>query len=186
MNPTSQLVIEDITDIPDQYHNVIMFDPNEVYQRIYADIGNERFERHRFSHYKRFNSLHMSVLFPNESKICACGCKIPLTGRRSRWATDNCSELPLTVFGVIAGKTEIIKPIIESMHGNVCWECGINNNDAFDKYYKPTKTGIVNSQIHLDHIIPVHQGGGACWLGNYQLLCKSCHNKKSKDDLQLR
>lgn len=38
------------------------------------------------------------------------------------------------------------------------------------------------NKIHLDHIVPVHQGGGCGWLNNYQFLCIHCHKEKSKKE----
>lgn len=35
-----------------------------------------------------------------------------------------------------------------------------------------------------DHKLPVHQGGGACGLDNYQTLCVPCHQRKTKRDAE--
>ncbi|MCB1713230.1 MAG: HNH endonuclease, partial [Candidatus Riesia sp.] len=34
----------------------------------------------------------------------------------------------------------------------------------------------------MDHIIPVHRGGGSCGLWNLQTLCLPCHKKKTAED----
>lgn len=173
---TSQLEIEDITDVPQELHRLIMFDPAGVYQRLYMMNG--------FSHYKRFNSLNMDVLFPTlEKGICACGCNRKLQGKARRWYSKDCSKFALDVFWIIQGKSDFIRSVMYDIYGGYyCVNCGINDWDAHKLYYKPTKSGICNSQIQLDHIIPVHQGGGGCWLGNYQFLCTGCHKEKTRKD----
>jgi 5-methylcytosine-specific restriction endonuclease McrA len=39
--------------------------------------------------------------------------------------------------------------------------------------------GVMGEALQVDHILPVHQGGGGRWLDNYQLLCIGCHKSKS-------
>jgi len=51
--------------------------------------------------------------------------------------------------------------------------------------YKEYKNGLSVNAIHKDHKIPVHKGGGGCWLDNYQLLCDDCHKDKTKKDNKL-
>lgn len=175
---TSQLQIEDITDVPAEYHRILMFDPAPIYEILYNH--QYRFERQTFSHYKRLNTVEMSTIFPNERGICACGCGHPLKGRSTRWLEKSHTNLALVIQNIIAGRSESIRPVIEAMYGAKCCECGISSNDAYDKYYKHDSFSLVSNFLELDHIIPVHQGGGGCWLGNYQLLCKGCHKEKSK------
>lgn len=179
---TDQLQIEDITHIDERYHRLVMFDPTEVYQRIYKH--SEKLKMTKFSHYKRFNSIWMDVLFPTfEKGFCACGCDRKLEGRARRWFSKECTQFASSVFNVISGKSEAIRFYLREINGGyICSSCGINERVASDMYYRETKSGIVNSCIHLDHIIPVHQGGGGCWLSNYQFLCVGCHREKTKNE----
>lgn len=171
--PTRQLEIEDITDIPEKYHRLISLNPEPFYKRIYDNLPY-------FSHFKRFNTLKMEVLFPQYDKqLCACGCGNLLSGRQRRWADKDCTRFAMQVFDVICGKSDSITKYLWDIKGYDCELCGIDYHKAHELYYKPTKSGIVNSQIHLDHILPVHQGGGGCWLGNYQFLCVGCHREKT-------
>lgn len=176
----AQLNIEDITHIDERYHRLIMFDPAEVYERLYSYTAN--YDRRQFSHYKRFNSLDMAVLFPTLTKgICACGCNRALEGKSRRWFSKECSKFASSVFDVICGRSESIRFYLREINGGYnCESCGIDEKQAHDLYFRETKSGIVNSCIHLDHIIPVHQGGGGCWLSNYQFLCVGCHKEKTK------
>lgn len=177
---TSQLKIEDITDIPAEYHRLIMFDPEPIYEILYNH--QPRFERQTFSHYKRLNTVEMSIIFPNEKGICACGCGHKLKGRSTRWLDRSHTDLALTIQCILAGRSESIRPIIEAVYGSNCSECGTDNDEAYEKYYRKDTFSLVSQFIELDHIIPVHQGGGGCWLGNYQLICRGCHKEKSKTE----
>lgn len=135
---------------------VLFFDPSELYARV------------KVKPYKRIqNHMQMGKLFPNlNTHRCACGCDGLLVGRRTRWATEDCSKFAVRVWMVIDGRAEIIKPYIGAYHGWCCHNCG----DA-------------DSVLQLDHIVPVHKGGGGCWFNNYQLLCIECHKKKTKIDV---
>lgn len=175
---TSQLEIEDLTEIPEEFHSVIMVEPSPIYQILYNH--KFRFERQTFSHYKRINTVEMSTIFPNEKGICACGCGEHLKGRSTRWFDKSHTDLALMIQCIIAGRSESIRPIISSIYGAECSVCGISSDDAYDKYYNRDSFSLVSNFLELDHIIPVHQGGGGCWLGNYQLLCVGCHKEKSK------
>lgn len=115
--------------------------------------------------YKRINSLSMINLFPKRDNLCGCGCGKELPRGRSRWASDLCSSYATTVFAVIQGRVETIKHLIGVYHGRKCSECG--------ERYKG---------LELEHTIPVHRGGGGCWLNNYTLMCTSCHKLKTKRD----
>lgn len=183
---TSQLIIEDITHVYPLYQRVLMCDPNIFYQRIYEWNKSIVGSKIEFSHYKRQNYLTKGVLFPQENNTkCSCGCGNELKGRRTRWATDKCVIFSNIVRSIISGDTKVVRNILENSLGLNCKVCGIDENTAHELYHKDTKSGIINSQIHLDHIIPVYKGGGGCWLGNYQFLCSKCHKEKTKKDKQI-
>lgn len=142
---------------------VLLFDPAPIYARIEVD------------HYKRVQPLKMPLMFPQiEPGICACGCGEELTGRRSRWATDDCSKMVGIIYSIIAGHHEIIKRFVSLLYdGWACCQCGATWRDA------PESWGD-SDYIQKDHIIAVQKGGGGCWLNNYQPLCHKCHTKKTK------
>lgn len=193
---TSQLPLEDITHIPEKYHRLFMFDPLKVYERIYNYIP--QYDKHVFSHYKRRNHVEMSVIFPTVEKgVCACGCGKVLEGRRRRWATDECTRFAVDVHQIISGDTDVIRRLFREVHGDErCVTCGKSDNEIPRKEYHPEReqdlskrTKLWNKEIkemankiHVEHIVPVHKGGGGCWLGNYQLMCESCHKEKTKVD----
>lgn len=192
----TQVPLEDITHIPEEYHRLFMFDPTEVYNRLYNYIP--KFDRHVFSHFKRRNHIEMSVIFPDKSdKTCACGCGRELTGRRRRWFSDECSSFSFTVHQIISGDANTIRRVFREVFGKEsCMHCGRTDNDIPRKSFNPEnepdfhkRNKLWNreikemaNKIHVEHITPVHKGGGGCWLGNYQLLCEDCHKQKTKND----
>lgn len=146
---------------------ILELDPKPIYDRINIDI------------YSRFQSISMSCLFPiRNDGLCACGCESKLTGRRKRWANDSCYYFAQSVFGIINGHSEIISSYLRKIYPDwACCKCGLTES------YKEFKNGLCVSSIHKDHILAVVNGGGGCWLDNYQLLCSDCHKEKTKTDL---
>lgn len=114
--------------------------------------------------FKRYQKrLTLYHLFPQEDKsLCSCGCKQPLSGRQKRWASKACNKKALLVFYIIKGDAQVIRQELFKIEGGVCQVC-----------YNKTKTW------EADHILPVFMGGGACYMDNFQTLCKSCHTSKS-------
>lgn len=196
MSVTSPVLIEDITGLPEVIQRVLRFDPAEVYERIYKH--KPQFDRHIFSHYKRRNHVNMSIIFPKpEEKICSCGCGAQLTGKRTRWATDDCQTFAFTVHQIITGETKIIRHLFRQVLGDErCLKCNRSDNDIKRVDYTPhnitdplLREKAWNrcmreeaNKIHVEHITPVHKGGGGCWLSNYQLLCEDCHKIKTKSE----
>jgi 5-methylcytosine-specific restriction endonuclease McrA len=144
---------------------ILSFDPKPIYDIINVD---------RFS---RIQSIPIGKMFPENGKLCGCGCGTELKGRRKRWATDSCMRFAQAVWGIINGHSEIISFYLKLIHKHwACCNCG-----EVDKY-TVYKNGVVVSAIHKDHIVAVKNGGGGCWLDNYQLLCDCCHKEKTKQD----
>lgn len=186
-----QLIIDDMSSIPKRFHRVLSINPSIFYER--AETLSF------FSYYKRYNTVFSDTIFPQEDKsICACGCKRKLSGRRKRWATDDCKDFSNYVISILMGRVDTIRMIMSYLYGGYkCIKCNRSDDDFeakpypiraeyddIDKYLKDYNKWMydVSSKIHLDHIIPVHQGGGACWLSNYQFLCIDCHKEKSKKE----
>lgn len=147
---------------------VLNFNPKEVYDRVKIDP------------YKRTQSVPMAKMFPKpDKKICSCGCGRKLTGKRRRWATDQCQQFAYSVNAIINGRSEVITHFLKLYFGEwACKSCGLMD------VYTEFNNGMIVDDIHKDHIVAVANGGGGCWLSNYQLLCKSCHKEKTKDDIR--
>ena len=140
---------------------VLYFDPAPVYERMAQN------PRASVSPFKRINSIFMADMFPTvEPGVCACGCGGKCTGRRTRWATKECSQFALRVYWIICGVSDKgYSNFIYHYWGYGCTDCA--------------ETGI---DTQIDHIIPVHAGGGLCWLSNLRPLCIPCHKEKTKAD----
>lgn len=136
------------------FKRVLFYNPAEIYERTPVDV------------YRRIqNQLEFSILFPSKKdKTCACGCGGPLQGRRTRWATNECSRFAAEVWRIIDGQTAPIHAYLRRYYGNACATCGTARN------------------LKVDHIIPVKHGGGGSWLNNFQLLCHQCHVLKTNND----
>lgn len=197
-NITDQLHIDDFSEIPERYHRILQVDPAIFYQRIYDRQSKT------FSHYKRKNTVFSDIVLPQEDKtICACGCGQKLEGRRRRWATEKCQQFSRYVILILTGDSAWIRIIMSYLFTEKCCVCGITDREYTKGRGGPdpvaTKTDPMErmneiskqwdkiiyaeaNKIHLDHIVPVHQGGGGCWLGNYQFLCVDCHKIKTKNE----
>jgi 5-methylcytosine-specific restriction endonuclease McrA len=98
---------------------------------------------------------------------CACGCGVELTGRRTKWASKECSGSLSKAFYIAKGYMSDIRDELRKTQGQKCKLC---NNDWVD----------------ADHIIPVCKGGGGMGMWNYQGLCKGCHKAKTKVDVSTK
>ena len=157
--------------ISDLEKRVLLFDPSEIYASKHFDKWVKPF--------KRRNNVSISLAFPSrEDKTCSCGCGEKLTGRRTRWATDECRKFAYTVAAIIAGDNDIIRKYLRLYLGYwACCSCGATD------IWKEQKNGLIVDCIHVDHIVPVKKGGGGCWLSNYQLLCEDpCHKEKTRNE----
>ena len=117
-----------------------------------------------YSRYQK--ALNLQDLYPTIKGVCCCGCGQELTGRRTRFATEECRQIALINYYILKGNTKVIRRQLELRDGCICSNCGVKNEDW-----------------DADHIIPVHKGGGGCTLDNYQTLCKRCHKAKTKLDI---
>lgn len=159
-----KLPIKEIKDCKPYQLRVLQFDPSEISKWPH------------FKPYNRSQFVGMEHIFPPNGNICGCGCGKIITGRRTRWATEECQNYAVAVRFILAGSQATIKTYIRKYHGWVCSICG-----GGDKGHEMGANGTV-AWIKIDHIIPVKLGGGACWLSNYQLLCHDCHVPKTNKD----
>ncbi|QJD96928.1 hypothetical protein HH214_14135 [Mucilaginibacter robiniae] len=150
------------------FKQLVTFNPAEVYARI------------NIEKFKRRQKLDIKELFPNTTTgYCACGCGMKLLGRQSRWASRKCSDFPRHVQLILCGDSQLIKKIMMCYLPYECCKCHCKN------YIISTAKSKVDG-IQVDHVIAVKNGGGGCWLGNYQFICHTCHAKKTVIDNQIR
>lgn len=148
---------------------VVYFNPEQLFKRI------------TFDPYSRRNDLSLTTMFPKPAgRKCSCGCGRNLTGRQTRWATKDCCNFAAAVYFIISNDTATIK---RYMSVYTPWECcACRCPDGHREY----KNGLIVSTLEVDHKVAVKNGGGACWLGNYQLICHACHKAKTINDNRLR
>jgi len=108
-------------------------------------------------------SLNMYDMFPSLSGVCACGCGIKLTGRKTRWASRDCNTIAYQSYSIIKGNGSFIRSGLFQIEAGFCRKCGV-----YDENWE------------ADHVIPVSQGGGGCDLTNFQTLCQDCHKDKTR------
>lgn len=153
---------------------ILAYDPQPAYERISSTANPLKRIQVR-------SDICLSQLFPKkEDGTCDCGCNQLLTGRQTRWAATACSTFAWYVYAIIAGRSRETSQCLKAYYGSTCAGCGIK-----PEQYKPGK-GKRRRGIELDHIIPVHKGGGACWLSNYRPLCVHCHRQKTLGDRTAR
>jgi 5-methylcytosine-specific restriction endonuclease McrA len=153
------LPFKEIGGLLPEDERVLFFNPAQLYERHSIEVYSRSQKR-----------LSFPVLFPqSETGICACGCGKPLSGRRRRWASDPCSKFAVNVWRIIDGQVDTVKYFIK------LYNKGTRRCDSCSKG---------RMRFELDHRIPVHAGGGGCWLSNYQRLCKACHQQKTKEDFK--
>lgn len=112
--------------------------------------------------YKRW--ITASDLPEPEKGHCAwCGEKITAKGQR-RYCGYKCRHE-----FEIRSEHRVLYPTIKRRDGGwKCSQCGETGDDhGYERY------------IHIDHIVPVIEGGGCCGLVNYRQLCRKCHGVES-------
>lgn len=118
---------------------------------------------YQFNKFSRIqHGLSVIDLFPSIKGFCACGCGTALIGRKTRFASQECSNSAYIHFAVIKGYSSTIRGQLFNRDKGACRNCGE-----------------ITKNWHADHIIPVHKGGGACGLSNFQTLCIDCHKEKT-------
>lgn len=164
------LFIDDFSNINKRYHRILQTDPLPFYERL----GD------RINPYKRHNWITKEMLFPlRDDKICACGCEQPVTGRRSRWASQECVIFTNQVYLILYGKSDFIKILMNEVYDYRCCKCG-RCSDDFPR--KESKNCMWITPIHLEHTLAVQNGGGGCWVSNFTFMCVDCHKIKTKQD----
>ncbi len=118
------------------------------------------------NHFLRYQKdLILEYLYPKLPGICACGCNVILTGRKTKWASRECNDKVYKLFSIIKGNNSTIRKEVFNRDEGFCRNCGVYDH-----------------KWEADHILPVHKGGGGCTLENFQTLCYDCHKEKTKKD----
>lgn len=112
--------------------------------------------------------LTVEHLFPKNNGVCACGCGSELTGRKTKWASNECAYNAFVSFAIVKGDTSVIRSELLKIDKGFCRNCGV-----------------YDGQWQADHIKPVHKGGGACHIDNLQTLCTDCHKEKTYNESHL-
>lgn len=154
---------------------VLQYDPAPAYARI-ADTADP------LKRLQVRTNMNLQQIFPKRGDgYCDCGCGRVLTGRQRRWAEPLCARFAWYVYAVIAGRRREIRQCLRAYHESVCADCGMQPEQPSGKGRKRAASG-----LEIDHIVPVHRGGGACWLSNYRPLCVTCHRAKTGADRQAK
>lgn len=157
-DPISPVLSDNIREFD---RKVILFDPTEIYTRI------------NINPYERKQTLDVQKMWPNsEPGKCACGCGTVLTGRQTRWAGETHSKFPIQVFHILRGDLDVILYYLTKFLPHCCCRCEKKHSVNANFY----------SDLQVDHVLAVMNGGGGAWLGNYQILCTKCHGRKSSED----
>ncbi len=159
------------SEIAPYRRRVLLFDPTEVYNHI---------ETVPFKKYQ--NGLVMATTFPEKKDgLCDCGCGKLITGRRRRWASDDCQNFAYLVYLVITGDWSTIDKLLEDYYGEKrCRMCGAENETIYDKDHSG------DNFVKVDYIISVKEGGGGSWLNNYQFICNDCRAAKEEERKALK
>lgn len=166
----------------ESFRRLILFDPTRIYERC-----------NLFDHYKRNNYIGMDHLFLQpDLSICACGCGEALTGRRTRYASNDCKNFAVRVYLIFRGDSDLIKRTMFHYLPHQCVSCGCDDY-LIEKKKIVTwgertfeNTSYSASGLHVEHILAIKDGGGGCWLGNFQFMCHRCHGAKTATEKQLR
>ena len=99
-----------------------------------------------------------------QNGLCDCGCgQTKIAGKR--FATSTCSGIFYDVAEMIARQGKTLLKFLVKLRGQRCESCGD----------EPKLMGY----LEIDHIVEVANGGGMCWIDNFQLLCQKCHKEKT-------
>lgn len=111
-------------------------------------------------------------ILPDNGELCNCGCGRPvpfqiLGGEKIIYSdyTTECRGYIRSAAWMICYPTSEgrLYNLLKRIRGARCEKCGTENG-PFD----------------LDHIVEVNEGGGMCWVDNFQLLCPDkCHKEKT-------
>lgn len=156
----------------DTIDKILLVDPEVYYTRFTVNT------------FTRSQKVGFAELFPPLAPLCSCGCGVELKGRQTRWSKTSCAWLPSKIFDTIQGNLQTVYAIIVRRDGAKCRKCEKTEEELIRDLGGKVFTRY-NRMLAVDHILAVCNGGGGCWLDNYQLLCDACHNIKTQEDRRL-
>lgn len=140
---------------------------------------------------------------PKGRRLCRCGCGVEVPKRRRKFASKECSDSWACRF-----RPNWARWLVQQRDHGVCAVCGIDTNalrDALTDLWEAGTRSVVGKYgtwgesrafsdfvsrngfrgwrdaiWHMDHIVPVVEGGGACGLENLRTLCLRCHKKDTR------
>lgn len=155
---------------------------------------------------RRYNLSNFQVKQAADRKrYCVWCMKGNLYSRSHKYCSDVCRESAFTMMN--PQKEQAIHILLhrQEYKCNICKydymsfveqiREGLRKSNIVDYINKPNYVliyrlkskarGVKNKerQIEVDHIIPIALGGQALGLDNHQVICKSCHKEKTKQDL---
>jgi len=139
-------------------NNVVEFGIGEV-DRI--SMGHRMIqmlkERGKHNPYARHcNNSDIHGMFERDGDFCACGCGKKVEGTR-RFHNNRCADLIYGTAQMIAHQGVDLYRFMAKTYGEKCNKCDEVKG------------------LEIDHIVEVKNGGGICWVDNFQFLCKTCH-----------
>ncbi len=145
----------------------------------------------------------MRDMFPTRTdKVCACGCGGELTGRRTRWASNQCPRDAMRLFDIRQGRPDVVRKALMQRDAGLCAGCStfcalvrqirdVNPLSAEDSsgiwmscplrvpHGKPYYVTVELVPWEAHHLVPVSEGGGGCDLDGYVIMCRACHGKET-------
>ena len=127
------------------------------------------YDSYRYSRKCLNRNVYNSIQQP-ENNLCYCGCEKTRKGK-GKFASQECARIFYDTSNMIANQGELLYSFLVATRGNGCESCAVVPDFG---------------RLEIDHIKEVAEGGGICWIDNYQLLCSSCHKAKTKKFVQER
>ena len=124
---------------------------------------------------------------PNGERLCRW-CGVEVTPPRRTFCSGHC-----VVEWNIRSNPGFARNLVAKRDKGVCARCGLDTREEQFRVYQLSveERQIFEKREHLshrsswwdmDHILPVHQGGGCCGLTNLQTLCWRCHHDKTREN----
>lgn len=113
-------------------------------------------------------------------------CLGKLDNNRKKYCSDNCRDSAWAFFY----PQKYAHPYLMDRQDGKCNGCSYNFNDKTKTFKRKEQHGSdFNTYVDMgdvDHIVPIHQGGEILGIENHQLLCKSCHLRKTALERRLK
>lgn len=149
---------------------------------------------------RRINLSNLEPIIIDGKKFCVW-CKEPLKGRQYKWCSPLCSN---SAFAWANPQKEEGLNILLARQNWKCADCEydyipiaekcLTNLFGWPKNYREEICVRIMKRIkrlspkdrkpEVDHIMPIYKGGKSIGFSNHQVLCFTCHKKKTSKDLK--